>query len=71
MKTEKVLLEFTDDAIDEIAITAFRVNESSENTGARRLYAILEHLLEEDAFNGRAENADRPSSLTPRSSRSG
>ena len=51
MKTEKVILEFTDDAIDEIAITAFRVNESSENTGARRLYAILEHLLEEDAFN--------------------
>ena len=50
MKTEKVTLDFTDDGIDEIAQTAFRVNENGENIGARRLYTIVERVLEDCAF---------------------
>lgn len=40
-------LEFSDDAIREIARTAFFENENSENLGARRLHAVLEHLLKD------------------------
>lgn len=42
-----VELEFSDDAIREIARTAFYENENSENLGARRLHAVLEHLLKD------------------------
>lgn len=42
-----VNLEFDDDAIREIARTAFYENENSENLGARRLHAVLEHLLKD------------------------
>lgn len=42
-----VTLNFTDDAIREIARTAFFENENSENLGARRLHAVLEHLLKD------------------------
>ncbi len=48
--TEGVTLEFTDEALDEIADIATRVNERSENIGARRLHTILENLLEELSF---------------------
>jgi len=51
LKTEKIDLEFKDDAISEIADTAAYVNESTENIGARRLHTILEKLLEEISFN--------------------
>jgi ATP-dependent HslUV protease ATP-binding subunit HslU len=50
LKTEGVELEFTDDAIREIALMAARVNESVENIGARRLHTILTNLLEELMF---------------------
>jgi ATP-dependent HslUV protease ATP-binding subunit HslU len=52
MATEDVLLEFTDDAIDSIANFAARVNEHTENIGARRLQTIMEKLLEEISFEG-------------------
>lgn len=42
-----VSLEFSDDAIREIARTAYYENENSENLGARRLHAVLEHLLKD------------------------
>ena len=42
-----VSLEFTDEAIDEIARVAFEENENSENLGARRLHAVLESLLKD------------------------
>ena len=42
-----VTLNFTDDAIREIARTAYYENENSENLGARRLHAVLEHLLKD------------------------
>ena len=48
--TEGVTLDFTDDAISEIARTAAKVNESVENIGARRLHTILTNLLEELMF---------------------
>ncbi|MCA9267358.1 MAG: ATP-dependent protease ATPase subunit HslU [Planctomycetales bacterium] len=50
MQTEGVELEFTDDAIDAMAEFAFKVNQSTQNIGARRLYTIFERLLEELSF---------------------
>ena len=52
MATEDVVLEFSDDAIDSIANFAARVNEHTENIGARRLQTIMEKLLEEISFEG-------------------
>ena len=50
MATEEVGLEFTDDAINEIAVVATEVNLSIENIGARRLQTVLEKLLDEISF---------------------
>ncbi len=50
MNTEGVQLNFTDDAIEALASFAFKVNQSTQNIGARRLYTILERLLEELSF---------------------
>ncbi|MBP7303562.1 MAG: HslU--HslV peptidase ATPase subunit, partial [Fervidobacterium sp.] len=43
-------LDFTPDAIDEIAQTAYQLNEKIENIGARRLYTVVEKLLEDIMF---------------------
>lgn len=51
LETEGVTVEFTDEAIKEIARMAFLMNEQTENIGARRLHTILEKLLEEISFN--------------------
>jgi ATP-dependent HslUV protease ATP-binding subunit HslU len=48
--TEKVTLEFSDDAVREIARIACAVNDSVENIGARRLQTVMEKLLEEVSF---------------------
>lgn len=48
--TEDVSLDFTRDAIDEIADIAAHVNEKTENIGARRLHTVLEKLLEDISF---------------------
>ena len=50
LKTENFTLEFTDEAVREIAALAAEVNENVENIGARRLHTILEKLLEEVSF---------------------
>ena len=50
MGTESVTLNFTDDAIQEIATLAADVNQSVENIGARRLHTILEKLMEDISF---------------------
>ena len=50
MKTESIDLDFTDDAIKEIAEMAAVVNSRSENIGARRLHTIMERLLDEISF---------------------
>ena len=48
--TEQVTLEFADDGIRRLAEIAFQVNERTENIGARRLYTVMEKLLEELSF---------------------
>lgn len=50
LSTEDVDVEFTDDAIEEIANIAAEVNEKTENIGARRLHTVLEKLLEDISF---------------------
>jgi ATP-dependent HslUV protease ATP-binding subunit HslU len=50
LRTEGVTLQFTPDAVDAVAELATRVNERAENIGARRLYTILERVLEEISF---------------------
>ncbi len=50
LETEDVKLEFSDDGVRELARIATKVNETTVNIGARRLYTILEHLLEELSF---------------------
>ncbi|MDN7124810.1 HslU--HslV peptidase ATPase subunit [Pseudidiomarina terrestris] len=50
MSTEEVTVEFTEDGIQRIAETAFHVNETTENIGARRLHTVLERLMEEVSF---------------------
>ena len=50
MGTEKVTLEFTDDAVDELAKLAAEVNNNVENIGARRLHTILERVLDDISF---------------------
>src|SRR6202158_5537487 len=52
MDTEGIKLTFTDDSIEEISRFAARVNEMTENIGARRLHTIMEKLLEEISFAG-------------------
>src|SRR5664279_3735188 len=51
LETEGVKLSFTKEALDEIAHFAFRVNESTENIGARRLHTIMERVLDELSFD--------------------
>jgi ATP-dependent HslUV protease ATP-binding subunit HslU len=50
LETEGLKLEFTREAIQEMAQFAFRVNETTENIGARRLHTILERVLDEISF---------------------
>ena len=50
LETEDVRVEFTDDAIDEIAEIAEKVNEEAENIGARRLHTIMEKVMEDISF---------------------
>ncbi|MGH7427702.1 MAG: ATP-dependent protease ATPase subunit HslU [Candidatus Methylomirabilaceae bacterium] len=50
LDTEGVKLDFTDDAVREIASIASTVNQATENIGARRLYTIMERLLDEVSF---------------------
>jgi ATP-dependent HslUV protease ATP-binding subunit HslU len=50
LATEDVIIDFTDDAVDEISEIAAVVNEKTENIGARRLHTILERLLEDISF---------------------
>ncbi len=51
LRTERVTLAFTADAIDAIAEIAMRVNTATENIGARRLYTVMEKLLDEISFD--------------------
>ena len=50
LDTEGVKLEFRPDAVKRLAEIAWQVNERTENIGARRLYTVMEKLLEEISF---------------------
>ncbi len=50
METEEVDLTFTDEGLQRLAEVAFEVNEKQENIGARRLYTVMERLLETVSF---------------------
>ncbi|WP_019142109.1 ATP-dependent protease ATPase subunit HslU [Noviherbaspirillum massiliense] len=62
LSTEGVRVEFTADGIRRIAEIAFSVNEKTENIGARRLYTVMEKLLEEMSFSA-TEKAGRTVSV--------
>ena len=51
LETEGIKIDFTDDAVDEIAEIAFMTNEQNENIGARRLHTVMENLLEDISFD--------------------
>ncbi len=50
-EAEEVSLEYTDDAIEEIAKLAFKINEEVENIGARRLHTVMSHLLNDFLYD--------------------
>ena len=52
MATEGLRLRLQKDGLAEIAATAVQVNERTENIGARRLFTIMERLLEQVSFEG-------------------
>ncbi|CWW92793.1 TPA: HslU--HslV peptidase ATPase subunit [Haemophilus influenzae] len=63
MATEGVNIEFTTEAVKKIAEAAFRVNEKTENIGARRLHTVMERLMDKISFsasdmNGQTVNID-------------
>jgi ATP-dependent HslUV protease ATP-binding subunit HslU len=51
LRTERVILRFLPEAVEAIAEIAMQVNTSTENIGARRLYTIMERLLDEISFD--------------------
>jgi len=58
LETEGVKLEFTSDSLEEVARFAFRVNEGTENIGARRLHTIMERVLDEISFSAPERKGD-------------
>jgi len=50
LETDGVQIEFTDDGLEEIAAMSFQLNEDLENIGARRLYTVMERILEDVSF---------------------
>ena len=60
LATEGVRLDFSDDAILELARIAQSVNERTENIGARRLHTVLERLLDEVSFNASEQGTEGP-----------
>jgi ATP-dependent HslUV protease ATP-binding subunit HslU len=57
--TEKLDIKFTKDAVEALAEHAFRVNQTTQNIGARRLYTILERLLEELSFSAPERSGEK------------
>ena len=59
LATENVKLEFEAEAIRRMAEIAWQVNEKTENIGARRLYTVIEKLLEEISFNAGKHSGEK------------
>ena len=51
LKTEEVEIDFTEDAIEQIAEYAAKINETQENIGAWRLYTVVEKVMEDISFD--------------------
>ncbi|GAG72673.1 unnamed protein product [marine sediment metagenome] len=51
LATEKVKVNFSEDAVDEIASIAEKINDTNENIGARRLYTVMEKVMEDISFS--------------------
>ena len=58
MATEGVKVEFTAEGIRHIADAAWRVNERTENIGARRLHTVMERLMETLSYDASERNGD-------------
>jgi ATP-dependent HslUV protease ATP-binding subunit HslU len=58
LATEGVYIEFTDDAVRELADTAFRLNRSVDNIGARRLMTVMERVMEDISFEAPARSGE-------------
>jgi ATP-dependent HslUV protease ATP-binding subunit HslU len=59
LATESMELEFDDDALEEIAAVAERVNQKDENIGARRLHTIMEKVIEDISFDAPEKKQSR------------
>ncbi len=59
LETEGVKLAFTPESLEEVAHFAFRVNEGTENIGARRLHTIMERVLDEISFDAPERKGQR------------
>lgn len=59
MATENIELVFLPDAIDKIAEIAYELNMTVENIGARRLYSVIEKVLEDIAFDAPTHEGQR------------
>ncbi len=59
LATEGVEVEFTDDAVEEMAKICHEVNEETENIGARRLHTIMEYLLEDISFEASENRGEK------------
>jgi ATP-dependent HslUV protease ATP-binding subunit HslU len=59
MKTEGVDLEFTEDAIDAIADIGVEVNTAVENIGARRLFTVMERILDDISFDAADKHGEK------------
>lgn len=58
MKTENVNIEFAEDGIAQIAEAAWRVNETTENIGARRLHTVMERLMDDISFDASEKSGE-------------
>ena len=58
MGTENLAIKFDDAAIQRLAEISWHVNETTENIGARRLYTVMERLLEELSFEASDRSGD-------------
>ena len=59
ISTEGVTLNFSEEAISEVALIATKVNDEVENIGARRLHTILEKILEDISFSASDKKSDQ------------
>lgn len=59
MATENVDVEFTAEGVEEMARTAYKLNKDAQNIGARRLYAVMEKVLEEVSYEAPELNGQR------------